>query len=87
MCALYQSLECISVLVCAQEGVHLCVALYDFAIELSFLWFPVPEVGFGVKSCSCCGHRSMWVCALYRSLECLSVLVFALECVHLCVAL
>ena len=74
-------------LVCALECVHLCIALYDFVIELCFLWFPVPEVGFEVKSCSCCGHQSMWVCALYRSLECISVLVCALECVHLCVAL
>ena len=46
-------------LVCALVCVHLCVALYDFVIELCFLWFPVPEVGFAVKSCSCCGHQSM----------------------------
>ena len=87
VCALDHSLECISVLVCALECVHLCVALYDCAIELCFLWFSVPEASFADKSCSCCGHQSMWVCALYQSLACISVLVCALQCVHLCVAL
>ena len=31
LCAFYQSLKCISLLVCAVEFVHLCVALLDFA--------------------------------------------------------
>ena len=81
MCVWYYSLECISLLVFALERINLCVAALDIVIKLSFLWFPVLEADFGVKSCSCCGHQSMGVYALYHGLECISVLVCALECV------
>ena len=51
-------------LVCALECVHLCVALKDYVIKLSFLWFPVPEAGLELKVIIVVVTR-VWVCAPY----------------------